>query len=370
MIYLDHNATTPIDARVLQEICQVEQSIWGNPSSSHVFGQKARSILDQTKREIASFFSVFPEEVFFTSCATEGLNTILRSTKGHIITSSLEHEAVFQTAKALEREGVPLTFLDPERGEGAIAPHLVWDAIREDTQMIALMGANNETGALTDIEEIAHIAQKKNIPFLVDGVALLGNGYFDIPEGVSAICFSGHKIHAPKGIGVMIVRKGHQFSPLITGGSQQSGKRGGTLSVANVVGLKTALHLLDAKPTRVTQLRNYLEKSLCAQLDDISVNFTGDRVGNVTNITFRNIGGETLVIALDQSGVAVSHGAACSSGAQEPSRVLLNMGLGREVANSSIRFSLSRMTTQEEIDKAVLIIARVVNHLRSLLKLF
>jgi cysteine desulfurase len=232
------------------------------------------------------------------------------------------------------------------------------------------MSVNNETGVKTDIDAIAAILHERRIPFVVDGVAQLGKELFSISTGVSAICFSGHKLHAPKGIGMAIVKGSFKFTPLLLGGGQESNRRGGTENVAGIVGLAEAIRLLKEElplaSTRMLQLRDRLEQGLIQRLSDVTVNGQGPRICNTSNLCFRGVEGESLMMNLDLAGVAASHGSACASGALEPSRVLLNMGLTVEQAASSIRFSLSRMTCEEEIDQALEIIVGVVTRLRSI----
>lgn len=379
MIYLDNNSTTPMDPLILKGIYSLFHDSYGNPSSTHSYGQEAKKRLLKETAEIGAFFGVKREEVIFTSGATEGLNLVMRglfshSSKAsqHLLTSSLEHEAVFQTAKVLEKEGVEVTYLAPLKGEGAITAAAVLAAIRPDTRLIALMWANNETGALTSIEEIAEIALKRQIPLLVDGVALVGKDPFVLPLGVSAFCFSGHKIHTQKGIGVTILRKSLSLTPLITGGPQQLGKRGGTENLPGIAAIAMALQGLKADGehyiAKIRYLRDLFEGKLLSALEGVKIHAPRKRVSNTSNLFFAGVNGESLLIALDREGVAASHGAACSSGALEPSRVLQMMGCSREEAAGSVRFSLSRMTTEEEIHEACRIVIHTVNHLRSLIK--
>lgn len=372
-IYLDNNATTPVDPRVIEAIVENIQSVYGNPSSTHTFGQSAKSILVKARQQIAEFLHVRPSEIIFTSGGTEGANMVLRGlferhSAGHHITSDLEHACVFSTAKYLETKGIRTTFLSPGL-KGAASVDEVQAAIRSDTRLISLMAVNNETGIKTDIHSIAAIAEEADIPFFVDGVALLGKEEFTIPKGVSAMCFSGHKIHAPKGIGFVFIRQGLRLSPLMIGGEQEFQRRGGTENLSGIAGLSEAVRLLkEGMPESVKKmhmLRDHFEKGICHLLLDVQINGTGSRISNTVNLAFLGVDGESLLTTLDMKGVAASHGSACASGALEPSRILLNMKIASEVARSSLRFSLSRMTTMEEIEKAVEIIADTVKRLRS-----
>lgn len=369
-IYLDNNATTLLDPRVVAVLQHHLEHEYGNPSSLHTFGQAARGELNKARRTIAALLCVKPSEILFTSGGSEGANMILHGLassfkgKGHVISSDLEHPCVYETLKKLELD---VTFLSPGAW-GAVTPDAVQNAMRPDTRLIALMAANNETGVKTDIESLAKIATEARVPLFVDGVALLGKELFAIPEGVSAMCFSGHKIHCPPGIGFVFVRSSLNLPPLHIGGEQEFGKRGGTENLLGVVGLKQAVALLEAEvPTatlRMEQLRNHLEKSLQEQLEGVTINGLGPRLANTSNLSFAGIEGETLLTQLDLHGIAASHGSACASGALEPSRVLRNMGLSKSEAGSSIRFSLSRMTTLEEIERCIDVTAHLVTKLR------
>ncbi len=371
-VYLDNNATTFIDPRALAAVSTHLQTHLGNPSSLHAFGQEARAILTNSRHYIAASLGVKSQEIIFTSGGTESLNMIFRGIfqkdgSSHLITSSVEHAAVYSTAKALEALGTNVTFLNPGIW-GAVEPQAVKAAIRPNTQLIALMAVNNETGVKTDIKAIGAIAKEAKIPFLVDGIALLGKEPFQIPDGVTAMVFSGHKLHAPKGIGLTWVRNTLSLLPLLTGGEQEFGKRGGTENLPGIVGLAKAIALLEEELPKATikmaNLRNKFEAELIDALPGVTINGTGPRICNTSNLAFEGIEGETLLMRLDMEGIAASHGSACASGALEPSRILLNMGYKREHVASSLRFSLSRMTSEQEIETAVHIICTLVRKLR------
>ncbi|MCH9627182.1 MAG: Cysteine desulfurase NifS [Chlamydiales bacterium] len=365
MIYLDNNATTFLDPRVLSAMEPILTGALGNPSSTHRFGQAAKALLVKATKDVAAYFGVQTADVVFTSGATEALNMVIRSApKGsHIVTSSLEHTAVLE---ALKFTGCAVTYLDPEPGQGAISLEQIVKAVTPSTSMLVVMAANNETGIKTDLDPIAAFAQERELKLVVDGVALLGKEVWDLPQGVTAACFSGHKIHAPTGLGLAIVRKAHRAHPLIMGGPQQRGLRGGTENLAAIVGFAKALTLFPESSTPIFVLRDRFEKGLQASVGDLVIHGSDQsRVCNTSHMAFLGVDGETLLMQLDLAGVAVSHGAACSSGTLEPSRVLLNMGVPADVARSSIRFSLSRFTTEEEIKRAVRIIANVVSQLRA-----
>lgn len=371
-VYFDNNASTAIDPRVLELVIKDLAESVGNPSSMHAYGKQARQKLAKARQTIASVIGVKPQEILFTSGGTEGANYILRGffakkTSGHIITSSIEHSCIYNTVKFLESTGIDATFLTPS-SSGAIEPQALKKALQPNTCLIALMAVNNETGIKTDIEAIGTIAEEANAFLLVDGVALLGKECFTIPNGVSAMIFSGHKIHAPKGVGFVIIRSKVQLQPLLLGGAQEWGRRGGSENVSGIVGLAEAVSLLkDELPhasEKMRVLRDYFENQLMERLQNVTINGSGDRICNTSSICFGGVEGETLLAALDLAGIAVSHGSACSSGALEPSRVLLNMGLSHSQAASSIRFSFSRQTTKEEVDRCIAVLVDLVGRLQ------
>ena len=374
-IYLDNNAATALDPEVLEVMIKELSGGPSNPSSVHAFGQAARGKLIKARKYLSDLFKVCPSEVIFTSGATEALNMVIRGllegdSKGHVITSNVEHLAVFNTLQAMQKRGLEVEFL-PAGLWGAVRPEAVEKAIRPNTRAIVLMAANNETGVLTDIEAIAAIAKKAKVPFIVDGVAWLGKigiENLELPAGVSAICFSAPKFHGPHGTGFAIVRSALKLVAQVTGGVQEFERRGGTENLAGIIGLVEALRVMgNALPEtldRIEQLRNCLEKGICSQLQGVFVNGEGPRVANTANLAFDGVEGESLLMNLDLQRVAVSHGSACSSGALEPSRILTNMGLAYARARSSIRFSLSRFTTQEEIDATIKIVTQLVNKLK------
>ena len=347
---------------VKEVITQLIQEDVANPSSIHAYGQTVRNQITKARRSIAEFLGVRPSEIVFTSGGTEALNLALfglieSQGPGHIITSNVEHSCVASICEHLEKKGSEVTFL-PAGEYGAVNKEQVLEAIRPNTKLITLMAANNETGVKTDIDAIAHLAEEHSIPFVVDGVCLLGKERFTIPDGVTAMAFSGHKFHAPKGIGFLVLRK--SLPPHIIGGGQEADRRGGTENVIGIIGLAKAVELLGQTNNRTQELRDRLEKGLIDALSHVVVNGKGPRIPNTTNLSFPGIDGDSLLMNLDLQGIAVSHGSACSSGALEPSRILLNMGVQKEVANTSIRISLSRYTTEEEVNYSLEQIIRIV----------
>jgi cysteine desulfurase len=369
-IYLDHNASTPVHPDVIEAMTTHLKECVGNPSSVHAFGRDAKKALLQARDFVAQMFKVLAEEVIFCSSGTEGLNLILQGfclekKPGRILTSKCEHSAVYETMKLLEKRGWEVVWL-PCGKEGAVHPDAVEAALKEPASLICLMGANNETGVLTDLEKIGKLADRFGVPFVVDAVALVGKAPFHIPKGVSAIVCSGQKIGGPKGIGFVICRRPFRFKPQILGGGQERGHRSGTENLPGIVGLQKALEIISEqgaeKIAEMEQLRNLFETTLKDNLPNVTVNGSGPRVSNTSNLCFHGVDGETLLFLLDQKGVLCSHGSACATGALEPSRILLEMGLELNEARSSLRFSIGYGTTKEEILQAAkIIIACVLN---------
>lgn len=370
-IYLDNNASTAIDPRVLAVVVKELSEGTGNPSSIHSYGRSSRQKLLLARQAVAKSLGAKTQEIIFTSGGTEGANLLLRGfaihSPGHIITSTIEHACVYANIKYLESLGWQVTFLKPNPS-GDVSSEAVQAALQSNTRLICLMAVNNETGVKTNIPAIATIAEEASIPFFVDGVALLGKEQFFLPNGVSAIFFSGHKIHAPKGIGFAMIRPKLKLQPLFLGGEQEYGRRSGSENLAAILGLAEAVRLLDTElpsaAEKMRQLRERFEDHLQQALPNIVINGNAPRISNTSNLCFLGVEGEFLLTRLDMEGIAVSHGSACSSGALEPSRVLLEMGLSKEQAASSIRFSFSRFTTQQEIDQALESIIRLVRKSR------
>ncbi|MBS0648350.1 MAG: cysteine desulfurase [Verrucomicrobia bacterium] len=363
-IYLDNNATTALDPGVISAMQEVLTPIPFNSSSIHSFGQEAKKLLTGCRDTIAHALRVKPQELIFTSGGTEALNFLIRGfyTSGcHIVTSNVEHPAVRETLASLAQ--AKITYL-PAGLWGAIQPHQLEEALTPETRLIVLMSANNITGVKTDIEAIAHIAHQRHIPLIVDGVQHLGKEPLHIPQGVAGMAFSGHKLHGPTGVGFAFVRSGHKLSPQITGGSQEYGRRAGTENLPGIVGLAKAIELLStelpAATERMQRLRDRLTEGLMKSLGNIVVHGQGPRICNTVHIGFPGIDGETLLLQLDLNGIAASHGSACTSGGLEPSPILLNMQIPLSLARSSIRFSLSRNTTEQEIDTALELITQLV----------
>lgn len=374
-IYLDNNASTRVDSDVLKAMVEVLENDYGNPSSVHLQGRTAKEHLLLSRQAVAQYLKVKPHEIVFTSGGTEAINLaiygILGSDRsGAVITSDLEHAAVYQTCVRLKEEGMDIRFLSPGV-RGAVLPEQLIETLTPAVRLIILTAVNTETGIKTDWERMAQIAYERGIPFVVDGVGLIGKESFSIPEGVSAMCFSGHKFHAPKGIGSLFLRRQIKIQPLLNGGGQEAGRRSGTENLPGVVGFAEAVNLLPnllpGVTDRMARLRDRLENLLLERLPDIVIHGKGfPRICNTSNIAFTGIDGESLLMNLDLAGIAVSLGSACSSGALEPSRVLLKMGLSHKEALSSIRFSICRFTTEQEIDRCVDCVCQIVARLKAL----
>jgi cysteine desulfurase len=368
-IYLDNNATTSLDLQVFKAMVQELRAPPSNPSSIHWFGQQAKSRLNQARRTVAECLKTTPEEILFTSGGTEGINYLLRGLKpkGHIITTKIEHSAVYKTVLDLEGKGLAVSYI-PVGLWGAPTPEQVEAEIRPDTIAIILSASNGETGVKLDLEGVAAVAEKRNIPLFIDAVAYIGKEPLFIPKAVTGLAISAHKFHGPKGIGAVMVRPHLKLSPSLTGGNQETSKRAGTENLAGILGLAEAMLILKERQDSITQtlfdLRKHFEQGIFSHIPDVIVHGEGPRISNTSNLAFLGVDGETLLMQLDLAGIAVSHGSACSAGAIEPSRILSHMGIDRKTARSSIRFSFSRMNTREEIDTALERIIEIVRKLR------
>lgn len=376
-IYLDYNATTPVDREVLDAMLPYFSGIFGNASSIHSTGQRGRAAVDAARESVATLLGATPSEIVFTCGGTEADNLALFGVlapsiqpRKHMVTTAIEHHAVLNSAEALERGGVDVTYV-PAGRDGIVDPDEIREAIRPETVLISVMLANNETGTLQPIEEIGRIAAEEDIYFHCDAVQAAGKLPLDVNRlGVDLLSISAHKIYGPKGVGALYVRTGTELEPIFHGGHHERDRRPGTENVPGIVGLGKAADLaiknLMFDAVRVAALRDKFESALLS-LPGVHVN--GDphhRVANTCNLSFDAAGGEALVIALDLQGISCSTGAACSSGAVAPSHVLTAIGLSPDRARSSLRFSLGRPTTSEEIDRAIEIIPAVVERLRAL----
>jgi cysteine desulfurase len=380
---MDANATTPLLPEVFEAMRPYLMANFGNASSIHHYGQQARMAVEAAREQVALALGARASEVVFTSGATESDNLALFGIVGkvldageraHLITTSIEHHAVLHASEALERRGAAVTFL-PVSARGVVDPEDVRRALRPETRLISVMLANNETGALQPVAAIAAIAAEADIWLHTDAVQALGKIPFHCKTlGVDMASLSAHKVHGPQGVGALWLRRGTQLQPLFYGGSHERQRRAGTENLAGIVGFGEAVRrsqeaLANGIMEHVAALRDRLEQGLLARIDECGVNGPtepGTRLPNTTNLWFDHLEGEALVIALDLKGLALSGGSACASGATEPSHVLMAMGLNKHRARASLRFSLSRMTTGGEIDRALEIVPAAVARLREL----
>lgn len=397
-VYLDHNATTAVEPAVLDAMLPYLSGEYGNAASIHTFGQKARAAVETAREQVAALIRARPQEIIFTSGGTEADNHAVfgavaalvnwpasRSTNPiddlgkrssvahlkHIITTSVEHEAVLNTCQALEKQGVAVTYLSVDR-DGLVSLEALRQAIRKETVLITVMHANNELGTVQPLKEIGRVAADADVYFHTDAVQSAGKLLIDVNAlRLDLLSLSGHKFYAPKGVGALYIRGGTRLQQLLYGGHHQRGFRPGTENVPGIVGLGKAAELarqsLTEDAARISALRDRLEQGLLSRVPHSQANAARTpRTPNTTNITFPGIEGEALVIALDLKGLACSTGAACSSGAVEPSHVLTAIGLRPEEARASLRFSLGRHTTAAEIDFALEIVPAAVEQLREL----
>lgn len=376
LIYLDHNATTPLHPAVWDAMRPFLTEVFGNPSSLHSEGLQARDAVEEARARVARLLGAGPEEVVFTSSGTEADNlAILGSIRArphqgrHIITSQIEHPAVLGACGALEAQGFHITRL-PVGSEGLIDPDDLGRALTDDTRLVTLMHANNELGTIQPIRACAALAHARGALVHTDAVQSLGKVPTLVDElGIDLLSLSGHKIHGPKGIGALYLRRGLALAPIVTGGPQERGLRGGTEHVAAIVGLGVAAERAGARMaqemTQVAALRDRLERGIVASIPDVRVNgVAGARLPTTTNVSFKGVDGQSLIVALDLRGVAASTGSACSSGSLEPSHVLLAMGLPDEWLRGAVRFSLGTGNTSAEVDTVLRLLPPMVARLR------
>jgi cysteine desulfurase len=380
-VYLDHNATTPVEPAVLDAMLPFLTSDYGNAASIHTFGQNARAAVENARDSVAALLGARPQEIVFTSGGTESDNHAIfgiaspsstpSNSAPHIISSTIEHEAVLNACQALEQHGVEVTYLPVDR-EGRVNLGSVRRALRPETRLITIMHANNELGTLQPLEEIGEIAGEADVYFHSDAVQSAGKVPIDVRRmKLDLASISGHKLYAPKGVGALFVRGGTRLRQLLYGGHHQRGFRPGTENVPGIVGLGKAAELamasLQEDAARVSGLRDLLERGLVSRVPQARVNGGGaPRTPNTTNLLFPGVEGEALVISLDLKGLACSTGAACSSGSVEPSHVLTAIGLPPEDARASLRFSLGRHTTAEDVAFALEAVPTAVQQLREL----
>ena len=376
IVYLDNNATTRVAPEVFIEMKPFLSDFYGNPSSIHTFGGGCRKFINKAREQVAELLAAEPEEIIFTGSGSESDNTAIMGAlelagpeKRHVIITQVEHEAVLEVGHYLKRKSYRVTELPVDR-KGALNLDLLADSITEDTAVVSVMWANNETGVVYPIEQIAETVKSKGVYFHTDAVQAVGKIPVDLSRvPVDLLALSGHKFHAPKGVGVLFVRNGIKMPPYIRGGHQENGIRAGTENVAGIVGLGKAAELarerMSADADHEKTLRDKLEKGILATCKDSRVN-GANRLPNTLNVSFEFVEGESILLMLDDLGICASSGSACTSGSLEPSHVLRAMGVPHSMAHGSIRFSLSRYTTEEEIDYVLEHMPKVIDRLREI----
>ncbi|MDK2820147.1 MAG: cysteine desulfurase [Clostridia bacterium] len=378
-VYLDHSATTPVRSEVLDAMLPfLKEDAFGNPSSIYSYGREAKKAMEEAREKVANLIGAEPEEIFFTSGGTEADNMALMGTvaanekKGrHIITSSIEHHAILNTAQYLKKKGFKVTFL-PVTKEGLVQVEDIKKAITDETVLISVMHVNNEVGTIQPIKEIGALAKEHGITFHTDAVQSVGKIPVNVDDlNADLLSISGHKIYGPKGIGCIYIRKGTKINPILFGGAQERTYRPGTENMPGIVGFGRAAELaakeLDSEMERIKSLRDKLIEGIKERIPDVQLN--GDlnnRVAINANFAFSNVEGESLLLSMDMKGICASSGSACSSGSVNPSHVLLAMGIPPKLAEGSVRFTLGRDNTEEDIDYVLENLPQIVEHLRSI----
>ena len=377
VVYVDNNATSRVAPEVLEAMLPYFKEYYGNPSSMHVFGGQVGTKVNEAREKVADVLGADPSEIVFTSCGTESDNAAILGAldsypeKRHLITTRVEHPAIGNLCAYLSRKGYRITELSVDR-EGRMDLDELRESITEETALVTIMYANNETGVVFPIEEIGEIVKEKGIPFHTDAVQAVGKIPIDLRKlKIDMLSLSGHKLHAPKGIGVLYIRKGTRFSPFIIGGHQEKGRRGGTENVPYIIGMGKAFELakahLEEENTRVKALRDYLEEKILEKIPNTLVN--GDsvhRLPNTVSVSFEYVEGESILLLLSGLGICASSGSACTSGSLEPSHVLRAMGVPFTAAHGSIRFSLSIYNTKEEMDYIIQHLPAIIERLRDI----
>ena len=381
-VYMDNAATTRVIEPVFEAMKPYLCDIYGNPSSVHGFGREALTALDRAREQVAAALGAQSSEIYFTGCGTESDNWAIRGAAyarkdrgNHIITTQIEHHAVLHTCQQLEKEGFEVTYL-PVDGDGVVSLEALEKALRPDTTLVSIMAANNEIGAIQPIREAAKLAKAHGALFHTDAVQAIGCVPIDVKaDGIDLLSLSGHKFHAPKGVGALYIRSGAKLQRLIYGGAQEKTQRGGTENVASIVGMGKAIELamesMESRNAYVSGLRDRLIEGILRRIPETRLN--GHRTrrlsGNV-NVSIRYIEGEALLLSLDMKGIAGSSGSACTSGSLDPSHVLLAIGLPHEIAHGSLRLSLSEENTAEEVDYTIDALVEIVERLRAMSPLY
>ncbi|MEW5951064.1 MAG: cysteine desulfurase NifS [Elusimicrobia bacterium] len=377
VVYFDNNATTRTADEVFQEMKPFFSDLYGNPSSMHFFGGQVQGHINNAREKVAALLGCLPEEIIFTSCGTESDSAAIYSAlrtfpeKKHIITSAVEHPAVLNLCKDLEKRGYRVTYLNVDEN-GMINLEDLKKSVTSDTAAVSIMWANNETGVIFPVKEAAKIAKSKGAIFHTDAVQAAGKINLDLKNSdIDMLSVSGHKLHAPKGIGVLYVKKGTIFHPFLTGGHQEKGRRAGTENVPYIIGLGKAAELalknMDKENEYVKSLRDRLEKGIISSVKNVRVNGEkSPRLPNTVNISFEYVEGESILLFLSEKGICASSGSACTSGSLEPSHVLMSMKVPMTFAHGSVRFSLSVYNTQEEVDYVLKELPPIIERLREI----
>ena len=378
MIYMDYNATTPIDERVLSAMLPYLKEEFGNPSSIYSLAQRARRAVEEAREKLAKLLNADPKEIIFTSGGTESDNFAIKGIayanqdKGkHIITSQIEHHAVLNTCKFLEKQGFHITYLPVDR-YGVVDLDALEKSITSQTILISIMFANNEVGTIQPIKKIGEIAKRHGVYFHTDAVQAVGKIPIDVKElGIDLLSLSAHKFYGPKGVGALYVRKGVKMSSFIQGGEQERGRRGGTENVAGIVGLGKAAEIAQEEMVeeekRVRALRDELERRLLERIPEVVLNgHPQNRLYNTLSICVKYVEGESMLLNLDREGICASSGSACTSGSLEPSHVLLAMGVPPEIAHGSLRFSLGKFNREEDVERVSEVLPSIVEELRKI----
>ena len=375
LCYLDNNATTQVAPEVVDAMLPFLRDMWGNPSSAYGFGSQVADHVRTAREQLAAMINSEPSEIIFTSCGTESNNSAFLSAlavqpgKRHVITTKVEHWANMSLGRLLEKRGYEVTYL-PVESDGSIDICVLQEAIRPDTALVSIMWANNETGVLTTLEEAAAICRMHGVMFHTDAVQVPGKVAIDVKNlGIDMMSLSAHKLHAPKGVGLLYVKSGTKYESFVTGGGQERGRRGGTENVASIVGFGRAAQLavdtLDEENTRVRALRDRLEQTILKTIPNTSRNGNAEqRLPNTSNIAFAGIEAEALLLLLNKENICASSGSACTTGSLKPSHVLTSMGLREDLAQGSIRFSLGIYNTEEDIDLVLEKLPGMIDHLR------
>jgi len=377
VVYADNNATTQVAKKVLDEMLPYLETYYGNPSSMHTFGGQVAKNIALAREQTASLLNASPEEILFTSCGTESDSTAIQATiksnpdRKHIVTTRVEHPAIKNICEHSAKNEFHVTYV-PVDENGTLDLDYLYKNLTDDTAIVSIMWANNETGVIFPVEEIAAKVKEKGIVFHTDAVQAVGKIPIDLKNTeIDMLSLSGHKIHAPKGIGALYVKKGTKFSPFLIGGHQEKGRRGGTENVASIVGLGTASelskNLMEEENTRVKEMRDFLEKGLLERIDNAIVNGGKERrLPNTTSIAFEYVEGEAILLMMDEFGICASSGSACTSGSLEPSHVLRAMGVPFTAAHGTIRFSLSTYNTMEEVNFILEKLPPIIEKLRKM----